>query len=214
MAKKRSRARRSGRGGPTKPGAAPGRRRRLKRWQVAVGAAVLAAAAYGGWSWWSWQQEDVKFLAQAERGRPALKDVTTLPNEGRGHISADESVRYQSDPPTSGRHDPTPVDPGFYDRPQRAAMLVHSLEHGNIVIYYDQPGPEVLRTLKAWADLYSGPWSGGPWSGVVVTPKPGVGQAVVLTAWTRVLRLNPFDADAAAAFIDAYRGRGPEKPVR
>ena len=33
-------------------------------------------------------------------------------------------------------------------------------------------------------------------------------------AWRRTLTLDPFDGDAGAAFIDAYRGRGPEHPVR
>ena len=35
-----------------------------------------------------------------------------------------------------------------------------------------------------------------------------------MTAWRKRLRLKTFDASAAAAFIDAYRGRGPENPVR
>ncbi len=52
------------------------------------------------------------------------------------------------------------------------------------------------------------------WAGIVVTPKSGLGETVVLTAWTRVLRLKPFEPEAAAAFIDAFRGRGPERPVR
>ena len=43
---------------------------------------------------------------------------------------------------------------------------------------------------------------------------PDGGEAIVLTAWTKRLRLDPFDPAAAAAFIDAYRGRGPEHPVR
>jgi len=52
------------------------------------------------------------------------------------------------------------------------------------------------------------------WSGIVATPMPGIGEAVVLTAWRRMLRLDTFDAATAAAFIDAFRGRGPENPVR
>jgi hypothetical protein len=43
---------------------------------------------------------------------------------------------------------------------------------------------------------------------------PGIGQQIILTAWTKELRLEEFDAAAAAAFIDRFRGRGPEHPVR
>jgi hypothetical protein len=49
---------------------------------------------------------------------------------------------------------------------------------------------------------------------MVVTPKPGLGRDVVLTAWGKRLRLSPFEAPAAAGFIDRFRGRGPEKAVR
>lgn len=50
----------------------------------------------------------------------------------------------------------------------------------------------------------------------IVTGRSGfVGSAVILlTAWTKMLRLAKFDAASAAAFIDRFRGRGPEHPVR
>ena len=40
------------------------------------------------------------------------------------------------------------------------------------------------------------------------------GNAVLLNAWTKSLKLEPFDPVTAAGFIDTYRGRGPENPVR
>jgi hypothetical protein len=49
---------------------------------------------------------------------------------------------------------------------------------------------------------------------VIATRSSGLGKAVVLTAWRRILRLDEFDPPAAAAFIDQFRGRGPENPVR
>ena len=102
-----------------------------------------------------------------------------------------------------------PTSPGVYRLPQRSGQLVHALEHGNVVIYYDTPTPDALADLKDWAALYT-----GPWDGVVLTPMERLGEEVVLTAWTKTLRLEPFDAALAAAFIDRYRGRGPEHPVR
>ncbi|MCG8458808.1 MAG: ABC transporter permease, partial [Holophagales bacterium] len=70
-----------------------------------------------------------------------------------------------------------------YRLPQRPGQLVHALEHGSVVIYYDQPGPEALATLKDWAGLYT-----GTWDGVVLTPMDGLGEEVVLNAWTKTLR--------------------------
>jgi hypothetical protein len=78
-----------------------------------------------------------------------------------------------------------------------------------VVIYYDSPPADAMAMIREWAGLYV-----GPWSGVVVTPAPGLGEEVVLTAWNRTLRLNPFEPAAAAAFIDRFRGRGPENRVR
>jgi hypothetical protein len=152
---------------------------------------------------------DAAFQQALQRGRGSLRAVETLPDEGNQHVAPGEPVSYSSDPPTSGPHDPTPTEPGFYSRPHRSENLVHSLEHGIIVIYYDEPGSDVLKTLHGWASLYT-----GQWDGIIVTPKAGLGKTIILTAWTKRLRLDPFNADTAAAFIDAYRGRGPENPVR
>ena len=118
-------------------------------------------------------------------------------------------MTYQSDPPTSGIHDLTWVEPGFYDEPQRSTRLVHALEHGNIVVYYDRPGPEELETIRRWTGLYQ-----GQWSGVVVALRPGLKAKIILTAWNRILRQNTLDSAGGAAFIDKFRGHGPEHPVR
>ena len=83
------------------------------------------------------------------------------------------------------------------------------MEHGHVAIYFDQPDEEAMRLIRTWAGLFR-----GPWSGVIASPSPGLGQAVVLTAWQRRLRLDTFDPAAAAAFVDLFRGRGPENPVR
>ena len=129
----------------------------------------------------------------------------TIPDEGRWHLDPGEKWDYRSNPPTSGPHDPVPVRPGFYQAPQPPERLVHSLEHGNIVIYYDHPPAGVFSILKEWAGRYR-----GKWDGVIVTPLPGLGEGVILTAWRKMLRLEPFDEPQAAAFIETFRGHGPE----
>jgi hypothetical protein len=42
----------------------------------------------------------------------------------------------------------------------------------------------------------------------------GLGEQVVLTAWTKRLMQKKFDIASAAAFIEKFRGRGPENPIR
>ncbi len=184
-------------------------KRGLKTWEIVVIAVVVAFAGWFGWSSWNAGQNEDEFKKLATAGTPGLAAVTEMPGRGTGHFSPGQSGGYVERFPTSGAHNPNWINPGVYDLPQRPDMLVHSLEHGNIVVYYDKPGMDAMRMLSAWAALYA-----DPWSGVVVTPAPGLGEEVVLTAWKRMLRQQPFEAATAAAFIDRFRGRGPENPVR
>lgn len=176
---------------------------------LVLAAVALAAVVAGGLYLWRLQQAGGEFDTLIAEGQPALARVETTPDRGGGHLGPGQGHSYGTAFPTSGIHDRVPIDPGFYSGPQRATQLVHSVEHGHVVIYYDAPGAEALTMLKDWAALF-----GGHWDGVVAVPSSGLGKGVVLTAWRKILKLDSFDAAAAAAFIDSYRGRGPEKRVR
>ncbi len=167
---------------------------------------ALAGAIYGIISG---QQDASAFEALARDGREALSRVKSFPNEGRTHMPAGSRLTYGTNPPTSGAHFIHWVDPGFYPTAKGRSNLVHSLEHGMIVIFYDKPGEGVIGKLRTWTDLFN-----GPWSGIVAVQKAGLGKKLILTAWRKMLKLDSFDPETAAAFIDAYRGRGPENPVR
>ncbi len=192
-------------GGKASPGA--------RRINIVLGVIVLGLAVAGGTYWFLSAQNESAFQAIADQGRERLPAVVTSNPKNVGcHGQQGATYTYDGQLPTSGRHDPVPTSPGVYRVPLRPGQLVHALEHGSVVIYYDTPEPDALATLKDWAGLY-----GGKWDGVVVAPMDGLGGDLVLTAWAKTLRLRAFDgADAAlaAAFIDTYRGRGPEHPVR
>lgn len=175
-----------------------------------LGGVVVLAVLVGGYFWWQSRQTAQAFegLVAAGKASLAAREIT-YPDAGRGHSNIGVSIVYATDPPTSGVHWPNWTEPGFYTRPEPKEKLVHALEHGNIVIYYDQPPAEVLSQIRAWQRRFT-----GAWDGLVVVPKQGLGQTIELTAWIKLLRLETWDAALAAAFIDAYRGRGPENPVR
>ena len=170
--------------------------------------AVLVVAGGGTWLWQT-AQASREFDALAGAGGDILARVQTPRDDGQGHLRHGESRRYRDAYPTSSAHAPIPTRPGFYNVVQPPTGLVHALEQGGIVIYYGQPAPATIALLKDWTGLYQ-----GVWDGVVAVPRPGLGQGVVLTAWQKRLRLKSFDAKSAAAFIDAFRGRGPENRVR
>ena len=179
------------------------------RFNLIFGVVVVAALIGGGTYWWFGRAAHTEFLNLANRGHAALEQVENFLNLGRSHLRPGERHSYSSSTPTSGPHDPFPNPPGFYKSTQPPTRLVHSLEHGMIVLYYDEPTPEVLAQIKSWASIYT-----GLWDGMVVTRLSGLGPNVIATAWRKKLEIQPFDAAAIAAFIDAYRGRGPEKTVR
>lgn len=71
--------------------------------------------------------------------RPAKEKISveTIPDQGRSHVPAGTAVEYNSNPPTSGPHSAIWEKPGIYDRVLEDGKLVHSLEHGYIVISYN-----------------------------------------------------------------------------
>lgn len=66
-----------------------------------------------------------------------VNGVETFPDQGRNHIPDGTAEEYNSDPPTSGPHYAEWEKPGIYDRVLADGRLIHSLEHGYIVISYN-----------------------------------------------------------------------------
>ena len=56
---------------------------------------------------------------------------------GRGHIPLGEVVDYNSNPPTSGKHYEDWIRAGVYETSKDDRNLVHSLEHGYIIMSYN-----------------------------------------------------------------------------
>jgi hypothetical protein len=181
------------------------------RWISAVAALVASAVLLntGAANAQAANANLAEFMRLAAAGKDALARVESFPNDGQVHVPIGTRVTYRTDPPTSGNHWERWVDPGRYSEVPPNEMLVHSLEHGHIVIYIERPTAEAVRLLTLWSNIWR-----GSWDGIVVVPRPGLGSGVILTAWTKMLRQDAFDAAGAAAFIEAYRGRGPENPMR
>ncbi len=180
-----------------------------RRTNMVFGAIVVLALVAGGLYWRRGNQLDAAFGALAAEGQASLSQVRTLPLRGSGHLAIGQSHSYDERFPTSGIHAAFKVNPGFYREVQLPTALVHSIEHGHVVVYYENPGADAIQFLKDWTSFYD-----GNWDGLVAVPAAELGSAVVLTAWRKIYRLDDFDPAAAAAFIDLYRGRGPENPVR
>lgn len=147
----------------------------------------------------------------SDRGDPAaLSDVQRFDDLDRGHVATPE---YDRLPPVGGPHTGGLVDTGFHEQPKPLGPLVHNLEHGHVVVYYEPGalGAAANESLERFARAHS-----DPWAAVVVVPTPVEDSEgpVVLTAWGAKLVLQEYDADTVQEFLAEYIGRGPENPVR
>lgn len=86
-----------------------------------VAGVVLIAAVL----WWAVTESNKPLPGQA------------VSEMGRDHVTDIYGIDYNSNPPTSGKHFPIWAKPGVYDRVISDGYLIHSLEHGYIVISYN-----------------------------------------------------------------------------
>src|SRR5204863_8201736 len=78
------------------------------------------------------------------------RDIETFPSEGSEHVPVGTQITYLTDPPTSGSHYAEFLaEGGFYTTEINPPYVVHSMEHGGIIIYYSpQVTPEQLDRLR------------------------------------------------------------------
>lgn len=69
----------------------------------------------------------------------------TVADAGREHVTDIAGIAYTSNPPTSGSHFPVWAKPGVYDRLISDGYLIHSMEHGYVVIWYDCESKSALK---------------------------------------------------------------------
>jgi len=84
---------------------------------------ILALLGWGGYSIYKNSAKPLPGQAVAEMGRNHVTDIF--------------GVEYNSNPPTSGPHFPVWAKPGAYDRFISDGYLIHSMEHGYVIIWYD-----------------------------------------------------------------------------
>ena len=114
---------------------------------------------------------------------------------------------YHTIPPTSGPHWDAWSDCGFYNFPLPDELLVHNLEHGNIVVSHNLTDDAEIDALRQAMDEI-------PLAAefAIVRRYHEIPEGMVaLTAWGVLDRMVGVDAERIAAFFAAYPGNtGPE----
>lgn len=161
---------------------------------------VAAKEKFGGAKW-----QDLK--------KDSPIQVETFEPQGTDHLKSpnDSHIAYNSQPPTSGPHYEKAANYGFYSETIPPEVLVHNLEHGDIVIYYRSGlSDETMGHLKALSQVTK------EGSGVLVVPGEKMEEEVIVTAWTKMLKFKAFDEDKLETFMSQFLFQGPEKlpPLR
>jgi hypothetical protein len=179
------------------------RRQRTLLWTgVAVGTLVALLALI----WWQGREEPQAdnpqvSAAAREAGRAAAgsEGVKTFAEAGRTHIDAGaQPDNWNSNPPTSGDHLANWLQPGVYDGEQDMRAMVHSLEHGYVLLLYNGIPDDQLGQLRQFAEQRQG-------SKLILAPYSGLEQnGVALAAWRNLEVLDRVNMDVVQAFVNDY----------
>jgi Protein of unknown function (DUF3105) len=159
------------------------------------------------------EQQEFDLAAAA---RAAGCELRSRRASDRTHTTTlDTVINYESNPPTSGRHYQLPAQDGAYGEAPQDEELVHTLEHGRVVVWFKPSLSEDQRAdLKAFFDEddYQ----------VVLVPRSDMPYQVAASAWNRdpepngtgrlllCDRMTPEVFDALRTFRDEHRSNGPE----
>lgn len=159
---------------------------------------VVAGLAYGAY---------LLLKSSEPQGEDFSRAIPIL--EDRKHIAvgAEPTVAYNSNPPTSGQHYDAPARPGFREEVIPDGNLIHSLEHGLILISYN---PRIGKEAEKLRGIV------GP--NTVVVSREVNDTDIAIAAWGR---LDAFDIEDGTIddddlrrisdFVKRYSNKGPEK---
>jgi Protein of unknown function (DUF3105) len=160
---------------------------------------------------------EVKSTNLSAAAKAADCETKSFKADSRDHTGDPATrVRYPTNPPAAGRHFQFPADDGAYSKAPPDTEIVHSQEHGRVIIWFKPTLPESDRAdLKALFDKEKG-------YQLLLVPRRDMPYAVAETAWNaapeplgtgRLLgcpTLTEKSWDALQVFIQDNRGNGPE----
>ena len=148
--------------------------------------------------------------------RAAGCELQSTAPDSRDHVAdIDAQIDYETNPPTAGRHFGAAAEDGIYEEAAPDTTLVHSHEHGRVVIWFKPELPAEARAgLRSLVEEDD--------DKMLIVPRAEMTYDVAATAWNadpdphgtgRLLGCPSFGPevyDALRGFRDEHRGRGPE----
>ncbi len=125
--------------------------------------------------------------------------------ESRSHVPDGTRITYNSNPPAAGEHYATTAHAGIYDKAPEDGNLVHSLEHGAVILWYNPKllSKEKIETLK---NIFNQTVGKG-----IMASRESMDVPVAVSSWGRVLKLKTIDMKQIKAFFETNMNRAPEQ---
>ncbi|HSO38367.1 MAG TPA: DUF3105 domain-containing protein [Labilithrix sp.] len=148
-------------------------------------------------------------------GGPCNVRVDAVPVVDSPHVPDGTPVVYGSNPPSSGPHYGTWANFQELTHPVDDGYLVHSLEHGAVLLLYKCQGAAcdalvpALRAVRN-ASLTDPICDPAIRNRVILAPRAGNDVAVAAAAWGFVYRADCLDAASLASFIAEHYAKAPE----
>jgi hypothetical protein len=144
---------------------------------------------------------------------PVQRFENEAPSEEGRHFSQGEfpgynTVEYGTDPPTSGKHIGELAQPGVHDQPVPNEVMVHQMEHGYPIIWYNcdaEPAfdAEQCRDLRnALGEIAVA--AGGDGIKLVMTPDTTMEHRIALTAWQYMDTMDEVDEERIRTFLETF----------
>lgn len=142
--------------------------------------------------------------------------IETLAPTSAAHVESCSEIIYPTNPPSGGPHYPVWAAFQEYDFPVPHGYLVHAMEHGAVVFFYNCPGgcdDEVEEVRQMIDDLPEDPLCVGTGAlrRAILTPDPELDARWGAGAWGYAMRAECVDAEQMTDFYMAHEGNGPEQ---
>jgi hypothetical protein len=137
-------------------------------------------------------------------GNGVVQPICTQEQIDAGQIF--DPICYHSNPPTSGPHASSPMSFGVLQNPAPKENLIHNMEHGGVVVWYNTTNEDVIDDLESIVrEQYN-----DRRRLVVMSSYSGMEpETIALTSWTRLDKfpVGDFESKRVNDFIEEHQRR-------
>lgn len=140
-----------------------------------------------------------------------------IPIASRDHIQEGMAATdWPSDPPTSGQHYGQWAPAGFYDEAIPDGYLVHDMEHGYVIVYYNcavtDTDCQTFKTAIESAIAAAGVDASTNTVKVIAVPRAEMENPVTYASWGHLYRPEAFVAEELVTYIQTFRSNASYAP--